>query len=249
MKKFTKVSLILAAVFGGTGLVLLIVAMVLGVTWSDVRTAVAGWNFPWGISGVQETVEQTVERVEDYFDDTADVNESVGVGGENVRYYDPCDRLDIELGAGELTIVYGDATGQIEVVANNMVGYSSKVKNGTLKIESGIGSGINNGSIEITLPRDMEVRELDLEVGAGTAVVDGIQLKKADIEVGAGEVNMTLIGTKTDYSYDIECGIGQILIGDSVYSGVANEQKIHNPGAQGTMDIECGAGSVTVAFE
>ena len=39
-----------------------------------------------------------------------------------------------------------------------------------------------------------------------------------------------------------------VEIGDSSYEGIGNEKKISNPGAAGTMKLECGVGTITVDF-
>lgn len=89
---------------------------------------------------------------------------------------------------------------------------------------------------------------LDLEVGAGSAKVTNLQVENLDVEAGVGEVDVEIAGVESDYNYSLECGIGEVNVGDKSYGGVGAEQNITNPDAQHHMDIECGIGEVNVHF-
>lgn len=90
--------------------------------------------------------------------------------------------------------------------------------------------------------------ELDLECGAGEADLYGDALKKVKIECGVGTVSYSAAGSREDYDYEVECGIGSVTVGDDTYSGLGSERKIHNGGSR-KMEIECGIGAVDVSFD
>lgn len=90
--------------------------------------------------------------------------------------------------------------------------------------------------------------KLDLECGAGEAIVRGNAVREANIECGVGSVAYTAVGYQQDYNYELSCGIGELIVGNDSFSGLGKERSIDNGGSK-SMDIECGIGSVTVAFE
>lgn len=90
--------------------------------------------------------------------------------------------------------------------------------------------------------------ELSLECGAGEASVRGEAVHEANIECGVGSVMYTAVGYQQDYNYELSCGIGELMVGNDSFSGLGKEHSIDNGGSK-SMDIECGIGSVTVAFE
>ena len=64
-----------------------------------------------------------------------------------------------------------------------------------------------------------------------------------------GTMDLEISGQKSDYSYTLECGIGSIQIDGDEYSGLAQEKQIDNPGASRYIDLECGIGTINVAFK
>ena len=89
---------------------------------------------------------------------------------------------------------------------------------------------------------------MELECGAGEAVLYGDALREAKIECGVGSVYYTASGSQEDYNYEVECGIGSVTVGGDTYSGLGNKRKIHNGGSK-KMEIECGIGLVDVSFD
>ena len=69
-----------------------------------------------------------------------------------------------------------------------------------------------------------------------------------EIECGVGEVEFTAYGHETDYNYDIDCAVGEVVCGGSDYSGIGGHRQIDNR-ADKDMDISTGVGSVIVEFD
>ena len=59
---------------------------------------------------------------------------------------------------------------------------------------------------------------------------------------------MTVDGCKEDYNYDISCGIGEVVCGDSRYSGIGHDEHIDNHAAR-EMNLDCGIGQIIVQFK
>ena len=88
----------------------------------------------------------------------------------------------------------------------------------------------------------------DLQVGAGTIDIDQLDVQKLNADCGAGEIDMVVTGKEKDYNYDLSCGMGEIDLENSEYSGLGIEKTISNEGAQKDMVLECGMGEIDVEF-
>ena len=88
----------------------------------------------------------------------------------------------------------------------------------------------------------------DLQVGAGTIDIDQLDIQKLNADCGAGEIDMVVTGKEKDYNYDLSCGMGEIDLEDSEYSGLGIEKNISNEGAKKDMVLECGMGEIDVEF-
>lgn len=251
MKKFTKIALILAVVFLFVGLFCVIGSVAMGLTWGTFSDMVNDGKFSVNLGDV--------------------VDDDVKVSDNKTEITEDYKNLDIEFGYGTLEISYGDVE-QVQIEQDNVKNYKCYVEEGTLHIEgnlkANIGIGNQNGKIVIVIPKDMAFEEVDLELGAGLANVTGLNANSVDIEVGAGQMNITgldaqkisaetgtgklyaeLVGKETDYSYNLECGIGQLKVGNSSYSGLGAEQNISNTGATRRLDLECGIGELQIEFQ
>ena len=129
-----------------------------------------------------------------------------------------------------------------------------------------ISLGVDMGTIDLEC--DLKVQELsvevgagefsgygnitaaycDLQVGAGTIDIDQLDIQKLNADCGAGEIDMVVTGKEKDYNYDLSCGMGEINLEDSEYSGIGIEKNISNEGARKDMVLECGMGEIDVEF-
>lgn len=89
--------------------------------------------------------------------------------------------------------------------------------------------------------------ELELECGAGEADIRGTCLKEAGIECGIGSVSYHVPGKMEEYDYELNCGIGELRLGDKTYSGLGKTQIIDNHSGK-KISIDCGIGDVEVTF-
>ena len=109
-----------------------------------------------------------------------------------------------------------------------------------LSVEVGAGEFCGYGNITAA--------NCDLQAGAGTIDIDQIDVQKLNADCGAGEIDMVVTGKEKDYNYDLSCGMGEIDLENSEYSGLGIEKTISNEGAQKDMVLECGMGEIDVEF-
>lgn len=109
-----------------------------------------------------------------------------------------------------------------------------------LSVEVGAGEFCGYGNITAAY--------CDLQVGAGTIDIDQIDVQKLNADCGAGEIDMVVTGKEKDYNYELSCGMGEIDLENSEYSGLGIEKTISNEGAQKDMVLECGMGEIDVEF-
>lgn len=147
------------------------------------------------------------------------------------------EKINMELGAGAMEL--GDMRAKeldLEVGAGQITADSLTVD--SLLVAVGMG--------EIVID-DMQVNKLDAQVGMGNFRAEGAVSEKVIVECAMGNIDMKLAGSEKDYDYSIECGMGNVKIGGSTYSGLGNEKDIDND-ADRKMDVECAVGNIEIRF-
>lgn len=167
-------------------------------------------------------------------------------------------------------VVVKETSGKI-TITDTRSGNVKKKKQIKVIVPSGkdfdtVSLGVDMGTIDLEC--DLKVQELsvevgagefsgygnitaaycDLQVGAGTIDIDQIDVQKLNADCGAGEIDMVVTGKEKDYNYDLSCGMGEIDLEDSEYSGLGIEKNISNEGARKDMVLECGMGEIDVEF-
>ena len=167
-------------------------------------------------------------------------------------------------------VVVKETSGKI-TITDTRSGNVKKKKQIKVIVPSGkdfdtVSLGVDMGTIDLEC--DLKVQELsvevgagefsgygnitaancDLQVGTGTIDIDQIDVQKLNADCGAGEIDMVVTGKEKDYNYDLSCGMGEIDLEDSEYSGLGIEKTISNEGAQKDMVLECGMGEIDVEF-
>ncbi len=249
MKKFIKFSLGLASFFAIVGVVSMIAAFAMGMNWNQLVE-------------MAQNGELAIQK------DDSNGNVSFFKYEKHHEHGD-CKNLEIEFSAGTLNILYDDVK-DIEVQQEGIKNFSSKMDGHTLEIR-GSKNNFSNGSkgyVTIIIPEGYVFEEVDMEIGAGQAEINDLHTQLLDIEVGAGQAELMnldvkylnatagagqitaeLVGSEKDYSYDVECGIGEIVIGENSYGGFGRDTHIENSGAERKVDIECGVGQIVIEFE
>ena len=167
-------------------------------------------------------------------------------------------------------VVVKETSGKI-TITDTRSGNVKKKKQIKVIVPSGkdfdtISLGVDMGTIDLEC--DLKVQELsvevgagefsgygnitaaycDLQVGAGTIDIDQLDIQKLNADCSAGEIDMVVTGKEKDYNYDLSCGMGEIDLENSEYSGLGIEKTISNEGARKDMVLECGMGEIDVEF-
>lgn len=147
------------------------------------------------------------------------------------------DEVDFDLGAGD---VYIERIAADEIDIDGGAG-SLYVKN--LTVSGALDADMGAGEFEI---EEAELGEVDIDCGVGSFEIRRCSLNgDADIDGGVGDVNIGIIGEKTDFNYELSCGIGELEVFGDSYSSLGKDKKIDND-APYTISLECGIGSVSV---
>ena len=236
MKKFSKVILIVAAIFIVFGAGLTILAGMNGVWPAELV-------FPSGISGAQlwRSVTEWGER--DY------AKGVVNQDGSRVQ------TLRLQVGAGDVTIKegedfavnYGGKVRNIQVLQNN--GELSIRLNDRFHLTDWNSSGkfSKNGRLTLIIPKDYLFQDVVIQQNAGRLTIDGLQIinsasisldagvlelkglqaEDADLNLGSGTVKISDYLATTGL---VNCGCGSIIL-----SCAASEAEI-----QGQVQVELG---------
>lgn len=127
-------------------------------------------------------------------------------------------QLDIEIGVSDVKIE--------EVQSEQM---SIEVGMGQLEIENGV------------------VADAEVSVGIGSLIWNGTISNHLEADCDIGMMEIELSDKEEDYNYAVECSMGQIDIGDTWYAGVVSKH-IDHMGAEKSLDLECGIGSIKIGF-
>ena len=161
---------------------------------------------------------------------------------QSVNAYDNVTSLEIDSLPYSLVLKYDDIE-KVQVECNNVLSnYKANLENdGTLHLKNGtffnenknLGNTNSNnnestGSIIITLPKNLTLRECDINGGTGVINISDLIADDFDLDCGSGNVvleNVTLRDT------DIDCHTGLVDISGSL---------------SGETDIECSSGSLNL---
>lgn len=234
----------------------------LGFSFGDFRTVIEGSRPPfWNYSLLQN-----VSR--------GNITSGSSAEAEYEGLFSDVEELILETGAASCTMIPYDGT-QWKVIGTNLSpGFTCEAeKGGTLEISCtgskwrwwfwNWGGSAVESQITIYYPRDCELESVEISVGVGEFMMDGMLVcdelvlscgvgscqlgadirDEGEIDCGVGDVILTLAGCEQDYNFDLDVGIGDIVIG-----GNATRSREIDNDADCDIEIECGVGSVEVIF-
>ena len=228
MKKGWKIFWTVIISLTGVGVVFCIIALCFGVTFSQFEKA-----YPNGIGIIRKNY---VSFDDDWDDDELDDTENV-VSGE---VFSGVENLKLDIGASEVQIKTGtddkihvdDSRMKTENAVQKTLSDDGKTLEITTKMRSSFKNVRNvKGTLVIYLPKDYKFDQMDMEYGAATAEIDGLNAKSLKIESGAS--GCTIKNADIE-ELDVETGAGSL----DFYGTVEKE-----------VDIDCGAGRVTLNLE
>lgn len=175
---------------------------------------------------------------------------------EILEYYEDIKSLDIDIPVGDLKMI---EKGEDFQVQGRMIGtkFESEVsRKGTLKIKGkGISAGwltrLINGTVEegqtsiiMYTPEGAKFKKIKINNGVGDLTLEGVSFKELELDGGIGDTHLLLTGEISDYSFDIDFGIGSIYLdGEEI-----EEIKTKNKTAESTVEIDGGIGDVYINF-
>ncbi len=115
----------------------------------------------------------------------------------------------------------------------------NNLKTDDLKIDS------YTGDFEMN---DIQCQKLDLDAGVGSTKINHLSFQnQLDIDLGVGSVYVLLDGHEDEYSYNVDVGLGDVMIGDRSFSGIVDTHL--NKRGHKNIDVDCGLGSVDIEME
>lgn len=273
MKKFTKVSLIIACVTAALGIVLCIASLALGFSFDKAGKALErgafNVSFDNGIDigfGNNITLDESVEEpvvldkpmdlvmdvggAEVKIEQSDDGKFFVDAEGINMKWNIQDDEIVVQTGSKhQFVFFHNGSVGEVTVHVPKDYRFKD------VEIECGAGSlnmdMVQADSIDIQLgageviAKKIVAGSLDIECGAGSVDISGSVKDNADIECSMGEVSLDVEQEEKYYNYDIECSMGEVKLNDSSYSGIGVEKYIDNS-SKHEMSIECSMGEISV---
>ena len=177
-------------------------------------------------------------------------DESVGLAD-----LDAFTRLDVDVDMGSLVFQRGDSYGvELRWYANNGYRLDSSVKDGTLKVWSshpdqrGMKNQKCNGYVVVTLPQDVGLEWMDVELDMGSFYVEDLIITEGSLDCSMGSI--TMLGV-TAGSLDIDADMGSV---EFLYGKVT--EKLTAKASMGSvtlsgdlacdMDVDADMGSVEI---
>lgn len=260
MNKFIKVSLIVAGVLLGIGLILGIIGS-FGAKKQIERAIVEGVK-------LEERLEQAEEILDGLeFDFSGkDINIQIGdvptelrINGDIVDAKDRSDimqvdadtvkNLHLELGAGTFTVEEKESSdGKIDIIFEGLGNCNYRVEEATLYVEGFKGIGINNNGgnkIVVRIPAESVFDEVDAEVGAGEMTVEKLVVRDLEAEIGAGELKLENMEVE---ELSTHIGAGRVRVDETVVNhaevSVAMGECIFEGTIKGNLNADCDMGSM-----
>lgn len=189
-------------------------------------------------------------------------------GDEGYQEFSGIRNLDVEMDWGSVRLQRGEQTENIYVKIEDPKGrarcYSEE---GELKIRWERKRRVNEDvKVLILVPQDYVFAKVELDMGAAYCVAEDIATGRlevtagvgsvqytgqvneyVEVDTGVGDISLSLLGSETDYNYEIACGVGSVRVGGSNYSSLGGEHIVDNQAGR-TMDLECGVGSIEINF-
>lgn len=95
---------------------------------------------------------------------------------------------------------------------------------------------------------ELITNDIDIECGVGNVEINGRINNNAKIECGVGNVSLNLVGNEKDYNYDLNVGLGSVVLNNNSFSGIT-EKVIDNEAIDKEFRVEVGVGKVGIKIK
>lgn len=282
MKKFTKGVLIAAGCFFAGGVVLGTIGAVGRIYTGeptgieddfsivrDVWNKVGRWDLRWRKDGAVRGLTWEYDGID--FD--KDHKDSIVYGSftdDSLRGRNICN-LDVEIGAGTLTIRQGDG---LELKKEGGAECQYYIEDDTfyLKQKSPVAGG--KADLTLTLPEGLMLDEADIQMAAGTVTAkDALTARDFEAEIDAGELTIkevnadsfsakiaagsVVVQRMATKECDVEVDAGNITLEDSLVTGNLDAEVsmgeinifLRDSYENHDYEIDCGMGDITISPE
>lgn len=208
--------------------------------------------FGWIFGGVGFLIHMSdMDNDESYAGDGMEHSEIFEEGkfaGESWQQWQDIDKINIDLKSAKLVIKSGED--KLIVKMSDVNNFRVETNRDELKIEEKDGWFLNHDrfdTLEIIIPEEMLLKELDIDSGAGKADIEGIKADKFNIDQGAGVLEIA--NCKFDRT-KISGGAGSTKISESVLNDLKLQAGVGKVEIEsditGDSKIECGIGEVSI---
>lgn len=261
MKRFLKVILILAAVFGVAGLGLTAGGAAMGATMGDVSVLDHGITQVLRVLDHEDSWE--VEDMDEQEDDFQAAAESAvtekGVLADSAdssaytKVYEASAVSDLfcDLRYEELVLkTWNEDKVQVKVSGKEHNRIQISNDNGSLRIASN--QKVRNRSIEIFCPENLSFQKIKLQMGAGTIELDGdFKAEQMEVNVGAGTIENS--GSLDIKEADFTVGVGTADISELQVENLKGncgmgdmELTLTGKATEYNYELKCGLGNLEV---
>ena len=192
-----------------------------------------------------------------YFDDSISNSEYAFVGIKN---------LDIEVDGCKVNIQEYDGS-SIKVISSKSIKIVNE--NNDLMIEDNFNIfNLNNSNKKITvyIPINYQFNDVDIsvdagdfaakkitttnlnvEVDAGKATIDLLDCLNSDFDCDVGDIEVMMVGSEADYSYDVSCDLGSVRIGNYKTDGLSDDYSFSS--GMKKISVNCDASDIDIKME
>lgn len=221
------------------------------VTGGRVHVNWSGWNIPWGVTFHDDWhFDLNTSNIYDnsykiYRGDVTDYE----IEGDGI-----IDQLDIELG-GYIFETAVSPDDSIYLTTNNVDKFQYYVKKGVLHLTA-VNSGINLNLGNITdrklilyIPEEALLSKVNVELGAGQVIIDGLNAATVSLEVGAGQIQAKNIQAG---ELEISVGAGQVELPgmkvDELKVEIGMGELVGSGSIDKSADLECSMGNLELTL-
>ena len=86
-----------------------------------------------------------------------------------------------------------------------------------------------------------------VDVDARDARINLLNSYRSEFNCDAGDIDATMVGSESDYSYEVDSDVGDISIGSYRSDGLSDEYS--HSGGQRKIEADCNVGSIRIKME
>jgi hypothetical protein len=152
------------------------------------------------------------------------------------------DQVDISTDAGNVILKQTVRANDLSIEVD-----AGKVTGGELLIADETTLSVDAGKIEFSR---IETGSLSMETDMGSQKIAALKISdEASVMCDMGKMDLTIEGKPSDYSYDINCDLGSVKIGDKTYTSLGCEKEINAGKDLPTYELDCSMGTIVVRFQ